>query len=503
MNIMFFYNKLVYSLGVAIILVLVVFFLIIKSRTLFFTKPDIVDNLNDYNFILINIDSLRADHLGCYGYYRNTSPFIDYLARHGVIFDRAMSNSSFTCESVSVLLSGRLPSSGNAIGWRAKPSSRIKNMGELFREAGYKTAFLSNTNMLSHSNFTKGFQEIHHLRKWGVSGNGPWLSSRAGKFIKKCNGEKFMIYLHYLDPHGPYRPPVKLHRRFVKSIYPNPLRLYGNVRENITSLVKDGFGPGDVRFEDMVVRYDAEIAHIDKSIEALFGFLKTYNLLKNTFVLITADHGEEFLEHHYVEHAWTLYNESLHIPLILWAPDRFIPKRFNALVSTVDLLPTLLEIMAIPHIRNDFDGTSLFTRKGEGFYFVPPNKPFIAELLIQHRNVIRAVIKDDLKYIAVLKWVQTKDRASAISNINKIENNRKLHIDIWGTIIHEELYDLSIDPQENNNLINKEEKSDLRKIIEGYKIYCKQQGLKDSMDVDKEHPHSQEDVNKLKALGYL
>ncbi len=464
---------------------------------------DIISTLNNYNLILVNIDALRADHVGCYGYDRNTSPFINSLAAEGIIFERALSNSSYTRESVAVLLSGKLPSSGNTVGWNAKPSKSIANMGELFSDAGYKTAFFSDTNMLQHPNFTSGFQEIYHLKKWGVSGNGLQLSVRAGEFIKRCNGKKFMIYLHYLDPHGPYNPPDELYLRFAESLYPNPLDLYRYVRQNIVSLVKDGFGPGDVRFEDMVTRYDAEIAHTDQSIELLFTHLDNLNLLKNTLVVITADHGEEFLEHGYVEHAWTLYNESLHIPFIVWAPAVIAPKRIAELVSTVDMLPTILAIMAIPHTRSDFDGNCLFTRKGKGFRFTPPDKPFIAELLIQHRNIIRAVIQDDWKYIAALKWLQTQDRAGALSQMKQIEGNKASHLDIWNTVVHEELYNLSKDPQEKNNLVDAGVKSRLGEIIEEYKNYCRQQGIQDSPDTDKDPPLSEDDIGKLKSLGYF
>jgi arylsulfatase A-like enzyme len=251
------------------------------------------------------------------------------------------------------------------------------------------------------------------------------------------------------------------------------------------------------------VRYDAEIAHIDKSIELLFYFLKQYNLLKKTFVVITADHGEEFLEHDYVEHAWTLYNESLHIPLILWAPDVLMPKHFEALVSTVDLMPTLLELMVISHTRKDFDGNFLFKRKGDGFCFTQPDKPYIAEILIQHRNILRAVIKDNWKYITAIKWLQSEERGIAISNMKKIEGNEALHLDTWEPTLHEELYDLTTDPQERNNLINKKEESELRNIIEQYQVYCKQLVSKDSLNENKEYPLTQEDIEKLKALGYL
>ena len=468
-------------------------------------KSDVVGSLKNYNLIIINIDALRADHLSCYGYQRNTSPFIDFLAKSGMVFEKAMSNSSFTRESVSVLFSGRLPSSGGSVGWGARPSKKIKRMGELFKDAGYKTAFFSNSNVIKDKNFTKGFQAFWFCEKWGVSQNGPKLSNRAGDFIEKHNGQKFMMYLHYLDPHGPYHPSSNCYLRFAKTIYPNPLSLYNYVRKNCASLIKEGFGPGEVRFEDMVLRYDAEIAHIDKSIEIVFCTLEKYNLLNNTLLVITSDHGEEFIEHNYVEHGWTLYNESLHIPLIFWAPMVITSKRITSIVSTVDILPTLVELIEIPHKRNDFDGSCLFEYRDEGFHFKPPQKPFIAELLIQHRNIIRAVIKDNWKYITSVKWLKPHERPNALKNVREFEGDKKLHLNIWGKSIHEELYDLSSDPKEKNNLLdkNKEKHCEFREILRRYKIYCHIKGLNNFLGSDNKIPLSEKDRKKLKSLGYL
>jgi len=501
-----FYNRKSYYLfGSAVLFIFIVIAFLLTGTGLLGPNGsiDVQGNLMGYNLILVNIDSLRADHMGCYGYHRNTSPFIDRLARKGVVFERAMSNSSFTLESVSVLFSGRLPSSGNSVGWGAVPSGGIKLMGELFKEAGYKTAFFSNTNVLHNSNFTRGFQTVYYRKKWGVSRKGPRLSFRAGKFIEKCRGQKFLIYLHYLDPHGPYNPPPEYYLRFAKTLYPKPLSLYYYVRQNCRSLMKKGFGPGDARYEDMVLRYDAEIAYIDKSIEILFAALRRNNLLNNTLVVITADHGEEFLEHMFVEHAWTLYNESLHVPLIFWAPGALKSKRFNSLVSTVDILPTLLHLMGIPNKRDDFDGASLFKHASDGIFFTPPKKPYIAELLIQHRNIIRAVIKDNWKYIAALKFLEPRERPDVLFNVAEFEENKKLHLDIWGPVIHEELYDLSIDPGEQRRVANKKKQHEMRAMIQKYKKVCSHKKLPTPLEDTKKHPLSQEDIKRLKTLGYL
>jgi arylsulfatase A-like enzyme len=425
-----------------------------------------------------------------------------------MVFEQAMSNSSFTRESVSVLFTGRLPSSGNSVGWNAKPSVKIKTMGDRFKKAGYGTGFFSNSNALKIPAFTRGFEEIWFCESQGLNRNGPKLSKRAGEFIGECNKkrQKFMIYLHFLDPHGPYRPPKKFYLRFAQELYHKPLHIYNNVRINCEKLIKEGFGPGEERFEDMALRYDAEIAHVDHSIRLLFEILKSHHLLHKTLVIITADHGEEFLDHNYVGHGWTLYNESLHIPLLFWAPGIIQTNRFKALVSTVDILPTILELMEISHQTDKFDGTALFKRRKQGFYFTPPSKPYIAELLLNNRNLIRAVIKDDWKYIGAIRWLEPSERPKAIINLNKSsasKKNKKLAVDIWGPVTWEGLFDLSIDPEEKYNLPDMEKRKKFKKIIDEYKKYCQMKGLKIDPGKNKQQPLSKKDREKLKSLGYL
>ena len=469
------------------------------------TTPAVSGLLKDRNLIIINIDSLRADHLGCYSYHRNTSPFIDSLAQQGLVFEQAMSNSSYTRESVSVLFTGKLPSSSGSTGWLAFPAAELKNPGELFRDAGYRTGLFSNSHQLKNRRFTKGFQKVWYNTEWGISRTSPQLSLRAAEFIEECKGQKFMVYLHYLDPHGPYDPPEDYYLRFAKKIYSNPVLLYKQVRLRCDSFLTEGFGPGEPRFDDMVLRYDAEIAHVDNAIKSLFDTLKRLDLLNKTFVIITADHGEEFLEHNYVEHAWTLYNESLHIPLIFWFPGVIQPGRIRERVSTVNLLPTILELMKVAHGKNDFDGEALFDYKEGSGWFVPPSKPFIAELLIQHRNLIHTVVKDNWKYIAAMKWLSPLERPEALKNPKEFEKNKALHLDTWGPVVHEELYDLSADPGEKNNVFdrNNNKYRELKEILENYKTYCREKSFKQKPEKENSSPLSKDDIKKLKSLGYL
>ena len=462
-------------------------------------------SLAQYNLIVINIDALRADHLGCYGYARHTSPFIDTLAAHGVVFEDALSNSSYTRESVATLFSGRLPSQSGSVGWEAKPAADGPRLAQLFKAAGYATGFLSNTTMLGDPAFTTGFDEVEQLADaWGISGTGPKLSKRAVEFVRRHRAQQFMLYLHYLDPHGPYDPPADLYRQFTASPQPHPLDVYRDVRPHCVELVREGFGPGDARFEDMVVRYDAEIADTDRSIAMLFAGLDEVGVRDRTLVVLSADHGEEFLDHGFVEHAWTLYQESLHVPLVLWAPRVLAAKRVSGRVSVVDIAPTVLGLMHIPHTQPGFDGSPLVESDGGVVQYAVPAKPYVGELLIAERNVLRAVISGRWKYVAAQRWLPPAERPAAVAQHERLAGREPAPaVDLWGPVVHEELYDLQVDPHERVDLASttRQPLNELRSLLATYETQAKQHASGPARA--RPQALSPADAERLKSLGYL
>jgi len=458
-------------------------------------------SLAGYNLILINIDTLRSDHLSSYGYRRRTSPFLDRLASAGVVFDRARANSSFTRESVSALMTGRLPTIGGSIGWDAKPSPEAPVLGEWLRDAGYRTGFFSNTVMLTDPGFTRGFEEVHHLAaNWGISRAGPQLSAHAIDFVRRHADEPFALYLHYLDPHGPYMPPEENLRRFTDHPLADPVGLYTTVRMQIRELLASGFGPGEPRFEDLVMRYDAEISHTDESIEVLFSALQKLGLLDRTAIVVTADHGEEFLEHGFVEHGWTLYEESLRVPLIFWAPAALHPRRIATPASSVDVLPTLMTLMGIEGDRTAMEGRSLLA---EGV--ADDDRVLIGELLIREQNMLRTVVSGDWKYTAVYRWLEPDHRGRAAKAADMLRKRGYTEkFDRWPTAVREELYNLRDDPGEQNDLAAtaSEPLQRLRAELDAYRARCEAEGLEPAAP-DIAEPLTEQDRERLRALGYL
>ncbi len=464
-----------------------------------------------HNIVLVVIDALRADHLGCYGYERNTSPFIDSLAREGLVFDCAYSNSSYTRESVASLFTGQLPSHSGAVGWHASPPEEAQTLAECLRSQGYRTGSMSNSIMIRSKRFQQGFDSSRYPSAGQMlSGGGPPLTRSALDFVRNCGEEKFFLYLHYLDPHGPYEPPDSYYLRYADSVFPEPVPLYGHIRNKCFWMREEGFGPGEPRFEDLVLRYDAEIAHVDDSLRALFAGLRKQGKLDNTLVVVTADHGEEFLEHGYVEHAWTVYAESLRIPLLFWRPGLIAAERVVPQVSWVDLLPTLLGMTGAPSPPQPLDGTPLLQEEGGRWTFADPGTPIIAEMLIQSRCLVRSVILGDWKYNAAHKWVGFPERERLLPQLGKLRKafaqGRIQPMAPWAPLVLEELYHLSEDPGEETNLLEDgpAEKLELmRCILRSYQEKCQRKTEAASPLGPGEEPVETVDEESLRALGYL
>ncbi len=403
-------------------------------------------------------------------------------------------------------MTGLLPTRGGGIGWAAAPPPDAATLAELLSGAGYRTGLFSNTVMLGNPNFRRGFDAVHNLpRSWGTSRMGPELSAEAARFAERHADDPLFLYLHYLDPHGPYDPPEASLRRFATTPAEEPLRVYGGLRRDLPRLQREGLGPGDPRFEDLVSRYDAEIAHTDEAIEQLFGDLRRLGLLDRSLVVITADHGEEFLEHDFVEHAWTLYEESLRIPLIFWAPGALHAGRSDAPVSAVDVLPTLADLLGIRSERDRWDGRPLFDERGRVAGSLADEQPIVAELMIRERNVLRSVTKGDWKYIAAYRWIGPEERAAAAATEQKLrEAGYEREFDPWGPVVREELYRTSDDAAERRDLsdLHPEKLDELRDELAAYRARVEAEGSR--RQTGEEAPElTPEERERLHALGYL
>lgn len=480
--------------------------------------------------VVIVVDTLRADHLPLYGYARNTAPFLSRLGDEGVVFEKAVSTSSYTAEAISSLFTGFYPSATSwGAGWHARPSLNHDTLALHFQKAGYATALFSESPMLDHPEYFRGFDRTECLTRFGVSGQAPTLVNQALDWLKAHADEPTLLYLHILDPHSPYAPPTKEYDAFVTARPEHPVEMEEDLRVRLSALKQEGFGPGEVRFENLIQRYDAEIALVDSAIESLFQGMEHLDLLDRTLAVVTADHGEEFLDHGYVEHAWKLYPETFHIPMVFWRPGMLAPARESGTVSLVDVLPTLLHLQGLPPGATG-NGSPLFQKQDSGTRLAVKEEPRILELLIQSRCLVRAVVTDTELYLAYGKWLSPEE-CEKTANLPK-ENRMAFFegsehpIDSWGPTVREEYYDLKADPACTTNLApaNPEVLARWRACLQTYRATCPPQ-LPDRYKATKEPgvltpeqeklllgidpallappPNGLPDEDMLRTLGYL
>jgi arylsulfatase A-like enzyme len=310
------------------------------------------------NVILISLDTLRADHVGCYGYSRPTTPVIDELAARGVVFERAIANSPWTLPSHASMLTGFRPRHhGVRSPEKALPEGFQTLATELLAN-GSQTMAIVNSFYLSHRfGLHRGFLQF---KKFQTKSKGDRVRSGADqvdlamKWITQ-NGEKpFFLFLHNYDVHSDYDPSPEFAEMFVRpySGSANGTTHYlRKVRRGNANLDADGV-------QHVVDLYDAGIREIDHELGRLFEFLGNTGLLSRTLVIVTSDHGEEFLEHGGVLHGRTMYREVLEVPLIIAGPGVPEGRRVGQLVQLTDIFATVLELMGVEDAPST-DGTSL------------------------------------------------------------------------------------------------------------------------------------------------
>lgn len=422
-----------------------------------------------------------------------------------MVFEDVWSNSTYTRESVASILSGRLPSRAGAYGWNTRLPAANPNLAHLGNAAGHRTLFFTNHPNLGTPPYTNwlGFDHEDHSQRGYASGRGMRLTRTVLQALEADRESPFVAYVQYLDPHAPYAPPDDCRRRLGDAPLQDAMGFI-RIRQNLPALKAEGFGPGHPQFEDMVQRYDAEILHTDDCIRALVEGLDRLGLAENTLVVVTADHGEEFLEHGFVDHAWTVYRETLQVPLILFWPRHIAPARVETPIALVDLLPTLHTVLGNEIPRGTFDGQPLLQWRGEHLEPAASSRPVMAQLLIQERCLVQALRDGDASYIAWQRFVAPDNRPAASDN--RLELTRALSrgelasLDVASNPIREEWYNLRHDPGQQHDLA-REDATTLARLRDTWRTMLADSGvaLPEASDPDELSPADQE---ALEALGY-
>jgi len=306
------------------------------------------------------IDTLRADALSLYGANRPTSPEIDKFARDGVTFLNAWSTAAWTLPSVMSTLSGVYPSRHGYALVRSRPKElRHRLLSTDLAHLGYETVAISQSFLVSDVyGFASGFETfyVNDALSRGTSESSSALWFLWEHLFHRSEPEKpLFAYIHTVDPHQPYRPRGE-DLQFAEGNN-GSLREWQYSPEYFT---EKGLGNDAGEVAHMRALYDGEVLHADRQFGAFIGFLKYLGLYADSLIVLAADHGEEFAEHGGFGHGHSLFEEQVHVPLLIKFPgNREAGTHVEPRVSLVDIAPTILEVAGADLSRFDFDGISL------------------------------------------------------------------------------------------------------------------------------------------------
>ncbi|MEO8275710.1 MAG: sulfatase [Thermoanaerobaculia bacterium] len=312
------------------------------------------------NILLITVDTLRADHLSAWGYVRATSPNIDRLAGEGLRFDQAQSQWPKTGPSFASIFTSTYPKDNGIVRQVGVPlPCTFTTLAEVLQRAGYSThAVVANGAVGQQLYFDQGFGTF--LESWKLPNSAVETDSVAAENVTrlaiaaagKINTSKpWFLWVHYLDPHAPYRPPAAFSDRFQGDAHFDPtvqVPVTRHYKQELAGIGKRQMLAGDTRLAFYVARYDAEISYVDEQIGRLLAALREKKLLSGTLTAFTADHGESLGEHdYYFNHGRLGYQTCLHVPLILHWPGHIAKGVDREPVALLHLAPTLLAAAGI------------------------------------------------------------------------------------------------------------------------------------------------------------
>lgn len=321
---------------------------------------------------MIVVDTLRADRLAAYvgpgadDGRRETTPFLDALARRATVYRRAVAPSSWTVPSIASLLTSRHASQHTAVGFDSRlPASEVTFV-ERLAEAGWATGGISaNPRLEARFGYAQGFdhwevlKDPRRLRSLAHRKvRGERVRGRALAWLDVVRAEPdvpWFLYVHFMEPHSPYVPPEALRRRFAGDVDDAEVERVNRKLLDLEDLYGEALTQDELRL--LVDLYDAEVAAADAELAALFEALEARGVLDEAWVVVTSDHGEDFREHGRVLHGFTLYEPSIRVPLIVLAPGEDAAVS-NAPASLIDLGPTVLALAGLdPEPR--FEGVAL------------------------------------------------------------------------------------------------------------------------------------------------
>ncbi|MCQ9206269.1 MAG: sulfatase-like hydrolase/transferase [Omnitrophica bacterium] len=427
------------------------------------------------NVIILLSDSLRRDHMGLYGYGRDTTPNIDRFAKDCVVFKNAISQCSWTSPAVASLFTSLYSSVHGVISHRERKADclnhKLVTIAEALKEKGFQTAaFIASPQICKGLLWDQGFDKFKRIATMDVFLNAKPRASELNRlsleWIAKNKGKPFFVYIHYMDTHYPYIPPQPYDSAFKSDVTRKMNTKEASAMHGVSG--KDGQS-SDLSY--YIDKYDGEILYMDHMIGQFLGELKRYGLADNTVIVVTSDHGEGFFEHGFCGHGHTLYNEEIDIPLIIKVPESIgLKGAVYRKVGLIDILPSIMHVIGSKFSYYDINGINILDSSVDT---VPKNRAIFSEL--DHKITLRAIKKFNYKAI----YAPSEEKV--------------------------ELYDFENDPRETDNIVESySEKSD--ELQEEIDAWQKQRGLQKKALGLKNVWVTIEDekrIEQLRALGYL
>lgn len=329
------------------------------------------------NVILILVDTLRADRTGWHGGGRALTPFLDGLAAQSAVFLRAYAASSWTAPSLASLFTSRYPTQHGQNHQGAALPHHVETLAGVLTNGGYSTmAILGHGGLTPAQGLTRGFDVSHWVsgparplpKAQAAQVNADTLAALE-RLSPDARARPLFLYLHFMEPHLPYEAPDELVEQVLREA-PNQAMARAAVaavrdkdtaralfeRMQAATAASAPAPEQDTLRLGLEILYDAEVA--DRQLEQLFAGLRQRGLLEDALVVLTADHGEEFYEHGTYGHGTALYEETLHVPLLMWRSTRQQAVRVDVVVSLIDVAPTVLDVVGLP-VPPSFVGRSL------------------------------------------------------------------------------------------------------------------------------------------------
>ncbi|MCP4397982.1 MAG: sulfatase-like hydrolase/transferase [bacterium] len=343
----------------------------------------------DYDVVYLLLDAFHAEHASLYGYPRKTTPFFEELAKESMVFENMFANVPYTLTSTATLFTSKYPDEHGLIHTNHSLNRLTPTISELLEVADIRTYLITRHGyVIGDWGLSRGFSTIYKERY----GRHPEkvFDALDEIYAKNPDGRKF-IYIHLGVPHSPYTPPEEF-RSLVTEI--DEREAIEPINDNLHAINRGELQISEAQLDYLKSWYDSNILFSDHLSRQIFQYFKERGAIEKTVFIITSDHGEAFLQHNRMLHGTTLFDEMLHIPLLIRFPQELDvpPRRIDELASIIDMTPTIMELFSLDTEENNFSGKNLLPL----IFADTPVKPFI---YLQNRGH-RGIRDSTYKYIA-------------------------------------------------------------------------------------------------------